>query len=279
MLVLASMLSAACGADAPKPASTSSVVIHTLASGSDDPPDIFKSTPAGPASPPPSGTVSGGERSAQAFVGAPTVGAVFLGAGNVVSLHYCTASVVDSAAGDLIVTAAHCVYNSMFGGYQNHILFVPGYHDQTAPYGTWIATRAVLDQRWVASSDPDADVAFLTVRRVGGGGASLESATGANRLRSDPGYANDVDVIAYTLTAERPVSCDSRTSEQSATQLRFDCGGFADGSSGAPFLTIGGDLVGVLGGYEQGGDTPQTSYSSYFGTRILALYKAATGAP
>jgi len=69
----------------------------------------------------------------------------------------------------------------------------------------------------------------------------------------------------------------NRTSEQSATQLRFDCDGYPNGSSGAPFVTGDGAVVGVLGGYEEGGSTPQTSYSPYFGARILALYNTAAG--
>jgi hypothetical protein len=34
-------------------------------------------------------------------------------------------------------------------------------------------------------------------------------------------------------------------------------------------------VVGVIGGYEQGGDTPQVSYSSAFGANVAELYKAA----
>ena len=64
-------------------------------------------------------------------------------------------------------------------------------------------------------------------------------------------------------------------------QLEFDCGGYTDGTSGGPFLTNvssttgQGTVVGVIGGYEQGGDLPQVSYSSAFGAKVAALYKAA----
>ena len=34
-------------------------------------------------------------------------------------------------------------------------------------------------------------------------------------------------------------------------------------------------MIGVIGGYEQGGDTPQVSYSAVFGSNVAALYHKA----
>ena len=66
-----------------------------------------------------------------------------------------------------------------------------------------------------------------------------------------------------------------------AGQLEFDCGGYTDGTSGGPFLTSvdpltgQGSVIGVIGGYEQGGDVPQISYSAMFGANVAALYQTA----
>ena len=66
-----------------------------------------------------------------------------------------------------------------------------------------------------------------------------------------------------------------------AGQLEFDCGAYTDGTSGGPFLadvdpaTGQGAVIGVIGGYEQGGDTPEVSYSSVFGANVAALYADA----
>ncbi len=46
--------------------------------------------------------------------------------------HFCTASVVHSEAGDLVLTAAHCVRDGM--------TFAPGYHDGVTPFGMWTVT-------------------------------------------------------------------------------------------------------------------------------------------
>jgi V8-like Glu-specific endopeptidase len=276
--LLVSSLTSACGGG-PKPGETQgSVVAHTLDSKTDDPHPGFDTSPGGPAGALPAGSTVDGKLTAQSFTGTPTVGTLFFEAGGLAVLHYCTASVVRSSAGNLIATAAHCVYNKSFGGFQNHILFVPGYHDKTAPYGMWIATTAYVDQQWIATQDPDLDVAFLVVRRVGSEPGTLESVTGSNQFVPNPGYTTPVDVVAYPLGASKPVSCAAATTKQSATQLRFACGGFADGSSGGPFLTADNGVVGVVGGYQQGGSTPDISYSSYFGERATALYRAAAAA-
>ena len=36
-----------------------------------------------------------------------------------------------------------------------------------------------------------------------------------------------------------------------------------------------GLVIGVIGGYQQGGDTPQVSYSAMLGTNAAALYQDA----
>lgn len=254
----------------------SSVVTHNLAGAKDEPHTLFRSGSAGTA-PIPSGSAVNGKLTAQAFDGIPKAGPLFLGVGGVASAHYCTASVVHSPSGNLIATAGHCVRNKIFGGWLDHILFVPGYHNDVAPYGVWVVTTAYLDSRWVGSESEDADIAFLTVRKAGGGSQTLESITGASTFTASPGFTNAVSVVSYPLTASRPLGCATSTTKFSATQLRLDCSGLPEGASGSPFLASGDRLVGVLGGYQQGGSTADTSYSIYFDDRTAAVYKAASG--
>ena len=74
------------------------------------------------------------------------------------------------------------------------------------------------------------------------------------------------------------------TTEQSPTQLRFPCQGFAGGTSGSPWIvrpssrSLTGTIIGVIGGYQQGGDTSDISYSPYFGGDIQRLYQRAVAA-
>ena len=67
-----------------------------------------------------------------------------------------------------------------------------------------------------------------------------------------------------------------------AGQLEFDCGGYTDGTSGGPFLadvnpTTGqGTVIGVIGGYEQGGDISRRSPTPpVFGSNVESLYAEA----
>ncbi|MEY9933531.1 V8-like Glu-specific endopeptidase [Catenulispora sp. GP43] len=195
-----------------------------------------------------------------------------------VSSHFCSASVVHSAAGNLVITAAHCVYSD---GPKSDIAFAPGFHDGQLPYGSWPVTKVVVSQNWQNSDDPDEDVAFLQVA-PSASGASLESVTGADQIAFDQGFGMPVTVPAYPQGSDTPITCAAPAKKFSATQTEWDCRGYPDGTSGAPFLTNvdssgeKGTVTGVIGGYQQGGDTPDVSYSAYFGSAVQALYQSAT---
>jgi len=209
------------------------------------------------------------------FSGTPAVGALFTISGGRLGSHFCTASVIDSPHRDLVITAAHCV-----SGTVADVAFVPGYHAGAAPYGVWIVTRVYVDASWSSSSDPDDDVAFLSVSRPGST-AHIEDVTGAERLKTGAPARQLVEVIGYPDSADQAIACRNWTREPMADQLEFDCGGYTDGTSGGPFLdgvdsrTGRGTVIGVIGGYEQGGLTPQVSYSAMFGANVMALYELA----
>lgn len=211
----------------------------------------------------------------QDFVGTPAVGALFTWSGGRLGSHFCTASVIDSPNGDLVITAAHCV-----SGTVAEVAFVPGYNAGAAPYGVWNVTRVYVDASWSASSNPDDDVAFLRVGQPGSA-VPIEDVTGAERLRTGAPARQLVEVIGYPDSADQAITCRNWTREPMADQLEFDCGGYTDGTSGGPFLagvdprTGRGTVIGVIGGYEQGGLTPQVSYSAMFGANVMALYEMA----
>jgi len=193
--------------------------------------------------------------------------------------HFCTASVVASPGRDLLLTAAHCIHGGTGGSYRQDIVFIPGYRDGQAPFGIWTPAQLVVAPQWVSSSDPDLDVGFVVLKRHDGN--NIEGVLGANQLGIDPGYRNLVRVTGYPASADAPIACANWTSKQSATQLRFECGGFTGGTSGSPWVTHfnpqtrTGTIVGVLGGYQEGGSTADTSYSCYLGDAVQRLYRQA----
>jgi V8-like Glu-specific endopeptidase len=211
----------------------------------------------------------------QPFAGVAAVGALFSESNGKLGSHFCTASVVDSPAGDLAVTAAHCVY-----GKTAAMVFVPAYADGKTPYGVWPVTKVYTDGAWDAGQDPDHDVAFLRLSDASDG-APIEDVTGAETLAADAPAGQAVQVIGYPDGAAEPVWCSGLVKGFSATQFEFDCGGYTNGTSGGPFLTgvdaaTGqGTVIGVIGGYQQGGNTPQVSYAAVFGTAVAQLYATA----
>ncbi|MCS0600621.1 trypsin-like peptidase domain-containing protein [Streptomyces sp. LP11] len=203
---------------------------------------------------------------------AARVGALFEadadGAGGLSGDHFCTASVVHSPGGDLIVTAAHCM------GGDGDLVFAPGYRDGRAPYGVWKVTRRFLPEGWTSGQDEDSDLAFAAV--TGPDGRRIEDVVGGNRFT--PGTATGataVTVTGYPDSRQVPVRCVNKPAAHSRTQQRIDCPDFTGGTSGSPWVNGDGQVVGVLGGHEQGGATADVSYSVVLRDEAARLYEDA----
>jgi V8-like Glu-specific endopeptidase len=225
---------------------------------------------------PAAGTAAGAAMPTAAPGQFATVGALFTIAGGKLQTHFCSGSVVDSPSGDLVLTAAHC----MSGKTASEIAFVPDFYNGRAPYGIWLVSRVVVDQNWQASSDADDDFAFLVVHRHGSR-VSLEDLVGGERVAIGAPASGTVTVDGYPADLNNQISCQNTVLAYGSTQLQFDCGGYTDGTSGGPFLVnvIGpdspGTVIGVIGGYEQGGSTPSVSYAARFGVSMQDLYQTA----
>jgi len=206
---------------------------------------------------------------------APTVGALFIRTDSgQLTVHFCTGSVVDSRAGDLVITAAHC----LIGRTPSQVAFVPGYTHGMRPYGVWVATKIIEDPQWT----PDDDFAFLVVHQPGSN-VSLQTLTGGEKLGIGARPTRSVRVAGYPDDLDGPISCENKAKDFSPTQFEFDCGGFTNGTSGSPLLAADPDgthetVIGVIGGYEQGGLTDSVSYAAKFSTRMAALYQTAEAA-
>jgi V8-like Glu-specific endopeptidase len=204
-----------------------------------------------------------------------TVGALFLRTtSGHLTTHFCTGSVVDSPAGDLVITAAHCLIGRTAG----QLAFVPDYAHGSHPDGVWVATKIIEDPKWASSSDPDDDFAFLIVHRPGSS-VAIQTLTGGEVLGVGASAWQTVEVSGYPDHLDGPITCQNAARDYNATQFEFDCAGFTDGTSGSPLLATAGPhgetVIGVIGGYEQGGNTPSVSYAAKFSTRMATLYQTA----
>jgi Trypsin len=195
----------------------------------------------------------------------PVVGAVFLGASDV---HTCTAAVLHSTAGNLMLTAAHCLAS----GYPT--TFASGFNGQAGP--AWTVDAIYLDPRWVAIQDPIADYAIARVSRPDVG--SLESQVGSGlTLGAAPAAGTAVTVTAYPLgQGGAPIGCHARTQTIAPGYPSVQCTGLLEGTSGAPWRTDS-TVVGLVGGLHGGGCDEKVSYSPPFDGRIIDLLHRAEG--
>ncbi len=225
---------------------------------------------------------------AEAPVGGPlpAVGALF-GAGS--DEHYCTASVVHSRSGLLAMTAAHCLVGAGAG-----VRFVPGYGPSgSGPAGSWTVEAVYATDGWRATQDPSQDYAVLRLAASApdpaltrGRPLTVEGRVGSvGTPGATPGQApapassQPIDVRGYPLgkqDAQRACTTAITTRNGSPS---IDCNDFGPGTSGSPWLTSDtpgtGTLVGLIGGFEQGGCGAQVSYSPTFDASTTALLARA----
>jgi V8-like Glu-specific endopeptidase len=204
---------------------------------------------------------------AHTFSGLRTVGVLFPPGS---STYTCTASVIASREGDLVITAAHCVVGSGFGW-----RFAPGYDNGVERYGLWSVVGFYGASAWVHSTMASSDYAIVKVapRMLQGHEESLQDVTGANRLATAPTAGATVTVPAYPIGSVHPLTCTARVRYQGIYPA-FTCNPYVGGTSGAPWLEqIRGEttVVGVIGGLHQGGCLPSISYSAPFNATTLAV--------
>ncbi|MDT2007893.1 trypsin-like peptidase domain-containing protein [Rhodococcus opacus] len=197
----------------------------------------------------------------------PRVGPLFL-AGT--PIHVCTGSVLDSADGDLVLTAAHCIAGS--GG---ALSFAPGYDRGVSPFGLWTVSQIYVDPAWLESQDPQHDYAVLRVAPAGATlPMSVESAAGGGfELAATPATASTVTVTGYPTFGDGPVSCTAATTSTDSYPTVV-CDGLGEGTSGGPWA-VGSRVVALVGGLDHGGCTDSVSYSPTFGPGALALLDRA----
>lgn len=212
------------------------------------------------------------------YNGIPTVGALYTGGD--AKKHFCSASVVESKLGNVIITAAHCISGTGSG-----ISFAPGYHDGQLPYGSYPVVAAYVHPNWNKNHDINFDYAFLTLGKGKHNGnlVNVQSVTGGNKLVTNAGYKNQVEVVGYNNGQQKATHCNVGTFEARAGQMGFNCGPFSGGTSGSPWIsgynpkTHRGNVIGTLGGLHTGGCTPNTSYSAKYGAGTVEVYNRANG--
>ncbi|SEG79466.1 V8-like Glu-specific endopeptidase [Thermomonospora echinospora] len=227
-------------------------------------------------------TTTAAARTAQAYGGIPSVGALFFNNGS--GDRYCTGAVINSTSQRLVITAAHCIHGGMGRTYYKNVAFVPKYDRGKKPYGIWTARKLFVHRLWANRSDADLDYGFISLHAKDG--RLIQQRVGGNPLAIDQGYRNTVNVTGYPKikfdSRDRPIWCRTGTAKYARYQVRLECNGFYGGVSGSPWLlkynskTKKGYINGVIGGYRGGGSVHWVSYTSYFDKDVANLRKYAS---
>jgi V8-like Glu-specific endopeptidase len=207
-------------------------------------------------------------------------------------IYQCSGSVIDSPAGDVVLTAGHCVIDPETGAQARSVIFVPGYREEDAPFGVFAATGFATTPEWSSSagtSDPDeaGDLAMLVIAPSTKTGASVEATVGALAIAFE--QPRDQTYTQWGYPAESPYNGEilySHTTPYAGVDSSYPpavrpikiASDFTAGASGGPW-TIGpasAPTVLSLTDYYYEAD-PRHLYGAYFGSAARKVYEAAAG--
>jgi V8-like Glu-specific endopeptidase len=273
-LSLSALAVAAAGTARAATSATSPGVVSTTISSAAQAATLAYWTPARmEAATPPGPSTSTPAVTAHSFSGLRSVGALFYTTGG--KAHFCTASVINSKPRNILLTAAHCVYGN--SGFAQNIAFVPEYHAGKKPYGMYTVESIFITGGWEEGAAISQDFSFLAVK-----GAVQNRVGAALNLGINKPTSQKVVSIGYNDTSSSPIWCPTKSFQPKGlpSQMEFQCDGFWIGTSGGPWiegsgLNADGTVFGDIGGYEQGGNSPNWSYSPKFTALTEQLYDFA----
>jgi len=180
----------------------------------------------------------------------PFVGVLFYVSGG--RNHACTASVVDTPAGDEIATAAHCLVDRATGSATTLATFIPGAQGATAPHGIWPVRVAAVSSSWTTTGRASDDAGFARVS--GPAGEVLAAQVGAaepvfgSTLVPATGQAPSLAILGYPAAGSASAAleaCEGRPQHDAGGQTSLPCE-LGKGAAGSPVLTFTGEQRSVV---------------------------------
>lgn len=205
----------------------------------------------------------------------------------------CSGTAVDAPNLSLVVTAGHCVHESISvlgGSIQAHLwhtknwVFVPAYRYGQRPFGVFPAKWLGATREWLLSGSPNADVGVAVVGRNERGERLGRAIGGADiAWNLDPRQVFDV----HGYPAENPYGGKVQRRCADAPYAGHDVYSFisrgplnvgaecrvSGGASGGGW-TIGDGVLNSVTSYSYGGN-PGTTFGPYFGKEVARLYRRA----
>ncbi|MFJ6695782.1 trypsin-like serine peptidase [Streptomyces sp. NPDC091272] len=197
----------------------------------------------------------------------------------------CTAAVVTSANRDVVATAGHCVHLAAVGGAMKSLLFVPGYDNGKAPYGSYPSRAVGVAAAWTRDEDHAADFAFVTLA-TDDRGRHVQDVTGSRRAvftarpagrRLALGYPflppYDGKALQYCAGNATPVKDDRLAGGSQLRPCRM-----TNGASGGPWYDRRAGRkdvqVGVTSARPGGPGSKDVAWGAMFNSTAKALFQA-----
>jgi V8-like Glu-specific endopeptidase len=209
------------------------------------------------------------------------------------SLYRCSGSVINTSAGNVVLTAGHCVIQPGSGTNATNIVFIPGYRDGAHTFGDWPATTFATTTEWqttAGTGDPNdadeaGDMAMLTLANRPSDSATVQSIVGAvgiafnqPRLQTYMEYGYPAGppydgTRLYALTA--PWAVDDPSFSPHPMGISSD---FTGGSSGGPWLVGSSPEAMSVTDYKYlGGPLVNYMFGPYFGSIAQNLFVSVGG--
>jgi hypothetical protein len=207
--------------------------------------------------------------------------------------YQCSGSVIHSPAGDVVLTAGHCVIDAKTGEVAHEVVFVPGYREGTAPYGAWAANSWVTTPEWSSTAgtrEPDeaGDMAMLVLAPKAGTGASVEATVGALSIAFEQAREQTYTQWGYPAEAPYPEGqiLYSHTTPYAGADPFYPlsiapiriASDFTEGASGGPWTvgpTSAPTALSVTDYFYE--FDPGHLYGAYFGAAARKVYERASG--
>jgi len=208
-----------------------------------------------------------------------TVGRVFfvnpIGTANVsAGGHSCSASALNSASKQLVITAGHCVHGGAGGTWYQNWVFVPLYNNGAEPHGEFAAKQFRSFNSWIGSSDLTRDVGLTTTWPNGLG--KVVNVVGGNGLAWNWSKTLPITILGYP--ADPPYNgtwqmyCQGTTSNW-ISRIALQCG-FTGGSSGSPWLKDYNGYTGYVNGDMSTLGSGGWNASPYYDDAVKSMFDA-----
>lgn len=198
--------------------------------------------------------------------------------------YVCSGTIVNTAAGNEVWTAGHCIHGGRGGTLASNWTFVPAYNGDAAnprPLGTWTATGLWTMTAWINDSNFAEDMAVAVMGTQGGqhinryGSQGLWVNAGVNQFMNAFGYPAEAPFNGRRLKQCAANSVQENPAVWTQTIKITPCN-FTGGASGGSWLINYDGQWGLVNGINSRADRSTWVASPYFDDTALVLYNFTT---